>query len=46
MTAHRDASTQTSDHTITITGGKLTISGEQKTLTPQETLLLLETLLI
>ena len=46
MMAHKYISTQTFDHVITITDGKLTIAGEQKILTPEETLLLLEVLLI
>ena len=46
MTAHKSISTQTLDHFITIADGKLTITGEQKVLAPEETLLLLEILLI
>lgn len=46
MAAYRQVSTQTLNHSITITDGTLTITGEQKTLTSDETLLLLEVLLI
>ena len=46
MATHNYVSTQTLDHLIRITDGKLTITGEQKMLAPDETLLLLEILLI